>query len=392
MLIPAQYIIVHPHKYFMFTCSSIKYQFFISRINKIYIVYVHVPFIPFILSHVNRIFLLTYNFPMAPFFMSLDNTEYKKLNWKLPHEINLPENYFNRYKTNVPCLDYLFGGKIGGIKPMSSFTFAGEKGAGKTTFLLETLSFLANNNYNVAYISNEETIYSLVEKCRRLNINNVPLVDEKDIDAILFNLVSKKTTIAIIDSLPKLISSSDPKISDLEIVHKITSFTKNPEYNLTIGIVLHLTKDKKSKGDSSIEHDVDANFILRKGEYKIYNELDIREIESTKNRNGNTTTIALKMTEDGYDYISPIADGINTLIPQLTEEKELVKKDGRTENKTKRIIELTKMCQEKDLTMNELEVIFDVSCQTLMNDLTYMENMGLIHKVGKGENTKWKRN
>ena len=77
-------------------------------------------------------------------------------NWNTPENITIPDFMWDRYKTDIPVIDNLMGGQYGGLFKMCSFTIYGEKGAGKTTFLLQLLEQYAQNGLKVAYVSNEE--------------------------------------------------------------------------------------------------------------------------------------------------------------------------------------------------------------------------------------------
>jgi len=217
-------------------------------------------------------------------------------NWNTSDKIDVPEIFFQRHKTNHAPLDELFGGGVGGLLPVSSFTMTGTKGAGKSTFLLQYLAKHAENGARVAYISNEEIIFMLSIACKRLGIDNVPLVNMNDIDRISDELKERQTQIAILDSFPGLVTTKTKRNIPQYVLTKIRELTSDFQNPMSIGTILHLTKAGTFKGSSDICHVVDINLEL------FLTENGRRIIKTSKNRTGYLKELELIMTDKGYDF------------------------------------------------------------------------------------------
>jgi predicted ATP-dependent serine protease len=217
-------------------------------------------------------------------------------NWNTSDKISVPDIFFERHMTGHGPLDELFGGEVGGLLPVSSFTMTGTKGAGKSTFLLQYLAKHAANGVSVAYISNEEIIFMLSMACKRLGIDNVPLVNMNDIDRISDELKERKTQIAILDSFPGLVTTKTKRNIPQYVLTKIRELTSDFQNPLSIGTILHLTKAGTFKGSSDICHVVDINLEL------FLTENGRRIIKTSKNRTGYLKELELIMTDKGYDF------------------------------------------------------------------------------------------
>lgn len=242
---------------------------------------------------------------------------FKHLNWQTAENIKIPDIFFNRFKINHPQIDNLFGGEQGGLMPIVSFTVQGTKGAGKTTFLLQYLSALATQGIRVCYISNEQIIFMLSLMCKRLNITNVPLVNMNDIDAIEEELIKRKVQVAILDSFPGLTTYKVERKKSDYILKKVRDLTSDFQLPMAIGIVLHLTKTGVFRGSSDLVYVTDINIELTVLDDKQ------REIKTTKNRTGETTSIVLPMSSNGYVFS---ANTPETILPNNVLLEIVVKK------------------------------------------------------------------
>ena len=97
-------------------------------------------------------------------------------------DVVIPDLYYQRLKTNVKGIDCAFGG---GFLPGSIFTLTGSPGAGKTTYLLQTLHELGKNDYKVGYASGEECVEMLACTCKRLNVTEINISNETDIKKLI---------------------------------------------------------------------------------------------------------------------------------------------------------------------------------------------------------------
>jgi len=215
-------------------------------------------------------------------------------NFVCASEVEIPEVFNRRIKTGVEDLDAAFGGE--GFLPGSSFTLAGQPGAGKTTMLLQILELLANEGRKVAYISGEEAIYQLAFTSKRLGIKKTKLANLTAIEDIGDAIVKYKFDMVILDSLPAMTSRKKLRGKLLEeyLSNYITNLAKEKE--VVIGVVLHITKGGQYKGSTLLPHSVDANFMLKRNK----EDASVVELEATKNRFGWAGFTAFPITDKGF--------------------------------------------------------------------------------------------
>lgn len=192
-----------------------------------------------------------------------------------------------------------------GIYP-SSFTLTAKAGTGKTTWLLQHQQSIINFYKKISsfkkvprclFITNEMTIEALAGMCERLGIEDVEIAHIFDIDKILAHF--ENYDYIVIDSLPGIrVSGVSKKEEEVEATKRIVQ--KQQETNCRVGIIVHLTKDGKAKGDSKIGHIVDCNLSLHKGTLEYFGvETIIVNVE--KNRNGPSGFVPFHITSKGFD-------------------------------------------------------------------------------------------
>ena len=71
------------------------------------------------------------------------NLDIEKNDFQQVRDIDIPDLFYNRYKTGIEVLDDLFED---GILPGSSFTVTAAAGTGKTRFLLQLLEAMTNKD------------------------------------------------------------------------------------------------------------------------------------------------------------------------------------------------------------------------------------------------------
>ncbi|HEX13411.1 MAG TPA: AAA family ATPase, partial [Desulfurella acetivorans] len=168
-------------------------------------------------------------------------------------EIDLKETI--NYKTNYKQIDDFLGGGFvsGGV-----YLVAGSPGIGKSTLLLQLSKYLLENNHNVLYISAEESANQLSLKANRLN-SKIQVLESNDLDEIIFAL-NQDFDIFIIDSIHTIYSNDvDSYVGSINQVRlcaqKLIETAK--EYNKTLIIVSHITKEGIIAGPKALEHLVD---------------------------------------------------------------------------------------------------------------------------------------
>lgn len=252
--------------------------------------------------------------------------EASSLNGKTAGQINIPDYYFNRFVTDVPVFDNLFGGL--GWLPGSVATVSAVKGGGKTTFLLTLLQKYADQGYKVAYASAEEDVVQIAFNCKRIGVSDVPLYNFDCVEDVIKMATTEKLDLLIVDSLQKFCKRAAAQVTATESIIK---FAKSSL--CSIGIVLHSTKTGAAKGNSSIDHDVDVNIKIGIGDADLYGDLSARVFTSSKNRFGQTVDdgqIVLRLGAKGFDLKNPIADGSVFVTPataiSATDKKVMEKK------------------------------------------------------------------
>lgn len=284
-------------------------------------------------------------------------------------EIVIPDVFNRRFKTGVADLDIALGGD--GFVPGSTFTLAGEPGAGKTTLLLQVLELLEKSGKSTAYISGEESIYQLAFAAKRLQLQHVSIANMTCIEDIFDSVKENGFGMIIIDSLPSM-RSRDEDLSGKALEEYLANYitSKAKEYEVVVGIVLHITKQGKYKGSTLLPHSVDANIMLRKSD----EDHSVREIEVVKNRFGSAGFTAFPMTEVGFVFESMEVSDEDA--PKVSKAKKLSDEVVAFVNKHGSITpaEVAKICG-------------DVSkVQKLMKDLV---NAGLLRKEGRAAETIW---
>lgn len=282
--------------------------------------------------------------------------------------VEIPESFYNRFKTGIDDLDLAFGGE--GFLPGMSFTLAGTPGCGKTTMLLQTLELLEKSGKKTAYISAEETIYQLAFTSKRLNLTNIRVANMNVIEDIFDEVKANKFDIVILDSLPALRSRQGLSRMALEVYLSNYITTKAKELNVVVGVILHCTKSGNYKGSTLFPHSVDANFMMRRSA----EEESWREIESTKNRYGQTGVVIFPMSPNGFDF------------QKVEIEEEVATKKSKTALWGEKIIDFMELHKTIN-PIQALEILEDPSAvQRIMKELT---NVGIVKREGRGINTVW---
>ncbi len=261
-------------------------------------------------------------------------------------ELNGPAAEFLRIETKISEFDRVLGG---GLVRASVVLIGGDPGIGKSTLLLQTAFSLAANQTRIIYITGEESIDQVRLRARRLfgnlnsdekspansqknqDFNQIKLASSTNVAEIIGTLreeVKKstykkenqdlataekssknpsKTTesqpiVVIIDSIQTMfldqLSSAPGTVSQVRAcAAELTNFAKN--YNLTLLIVSHVTKDGQIAGPKVLEHMVDT-VLYFEGE----KDLNFRILRAIKNRFGAANEIGVfEMNETGLSEV-----------------------------------------------------------------------------------------
>ena len=289
-------------------------------------------------------------------------------------DVQIPDIYYRRLKTGVKGIDCAFGG---GFLPGSIFTLTGNPGAGKTTYLLQTLHELGKKGYKVGYASGEECVEMLACSCKRLSVTEINISNETNIKELIEH--TKELDMLIIDSFASL--TSNIKSSRQHEKHCVQELCKAAKANeCTIGIVLHISKTGQYKGGTVIPHSVDVVAHLHRD--LIDGQPDnFVSLQVNKNRFGPTGEMQLLMTSKGYDF---------NYKPAAT-PKGQVNAQAATPKNTKKQKEVALLLKQDKINVTQAHKLLKCNkerCQYLLNQLA---REGKLDKVGRGTRAVYKR-
>lgn len=245
-----------------------------------------------------------------------------------------------RVKSGLAEFDRVLGG---GAVPGSVVLIGGEPGIGKSTILLQILSYFAKN-HDCVYISGEESADQICLRAERLGLakSNVKLACETNIDAIINTLKKQNVDFLVVDSIQtlcsKTIDSIPGTVNQLRTcTFSLINFAKTT--NTTVFLVGHVTKDGVIAGPKILEHMVDSVLyfegergntcrILRtvKNRYGSCDELGIFEMSQTGLINIENPS-SLFLSDRSQDVPGTVTfAGIEGTRPILVEVQALVSK------------------------------------------------------------------
>ncbi len=164
-----------------------------------------------------------------------------------------------RFPTGLEELDRVLGGGIvqGGV-----VLLGGDPGIGKSTLLLQALSYMSVHQ-QVLYVSGEESAQQVSLRAKRLalNVNAVNLLAEIQLEKIQSVLAERKPAIAVIDSIQTVYSealqSAPGSVAQVrECAAQLTRLAKSS--GTCIILVGHVTKEGALAGPRVLEHMVDT--------------------------------------------------------------------------------------------------------------------------------------
>jgi DNA repair protein RadA/Sms len=182
-----------------------------------------------------------------------------------------------RLPSGFPIFDRVFNG---GFLQSSVYLIHASRGAGKTTFLLQTCSHLVSLGKSVIFFSFDEGETGIKKKCQEYSLNdNLPhFVCENGPGIIEHTLVEYKPEFVVIDSLQSLAKYKANEVTG--ILYRISKEARERKFALVI--VGEERKDQADYlGSASIGHIVDVQVKMALG-------LDEEVIISTPNKNRDT--------------------------------------------------------------------------------------------------------
>ena len=191
----------------------------------------------------------------------------------------------------------------GGIVPGSIVLIGGDPGIGKSTLMLQVAKEVAKQN-TVLYASGEESALQIKMRANRItgdegsDAEELYLVTETNLDAVLSHVDAVKPGLLIIDSIQTMVmdglSSSAGSVTQVrECASRLRVLAKSRA--IAIFLIGHVTKEGMIAGPRVLEHIVDTVLHLEGDRFQSY-----RLLRSMKNRFGPTSEVGVfEMREKG---------------------------------------------------------------------------------------------
>jgi len=200
----------------------------------------------------------------------------------------------------------------GGIVPGSIVLVGGDPGIGKSTLMLQMAMQMAVD-HRVLYVSGEESEQQIKMRASRLarrldgqqsgvpnlkQANDLFLVTETNLDAILTHVQSINPRLLVIDSIqtvyrPEMDSSAGSISQVRESASRLRELAKTS--GIAVFVIGHVTKQGIIAGPRVLEHIVDTVLYLEGDQFQVY-----RLLRSVKNRFGATSEVGVfEMQERG---------------------------------------------------------------------------------------------
>lgn len=207
-----------------------------------------------------------------------------------------------RISTDMAELNRVLGG---GIVEGSLILIGGDPGIGKSTLLLQTARNISSDGKQVIYVSGEESAHQISLRAKRIGdfSDNMRILTETDLDAIVEILRREKPAVAVIDSIQTMVNEDGRgaagSISQVRAsTAKLMQLAKSE--NIAVFIVGHVTKEGTVAGPRVLEHMVDCVLYFEGDRHASY-----RIIRAVKNRFGSTDEIGVfEMKSQGLNEVS----------------------------------------------------------------------------------------
>ena len=192
----------------------------------------------------------------------------------------------------------------GGIVPGSLLLIGGDPGIGKSTLLLQVSAQLANHNYDVLYISGEESVKQTKLRAVRLGVtsDHLYVYSETDMGMIEQAINDMNPNFVIIDSIQSVfhpdVTPAPGSVSQVrECTAELMRLAKTK--GIAIFIVGHVTKEGNIAGPRLLEHMVDTVLYFEGERHHTY-----RILRAVKNRFGSTNEMGIfEMKEEGLEEV-----------------------------------------------------------------------------------------
>ena len=206
-----------------------------------------------------------------------------------------------RLRSGFDEFDRVLGG---GFLPGSSILIGGHPGAGKSTLLLQTLCRLAAQQ-PALYVTGEESPEQIALRANRLGLptDQLQLMAETDVDAILASVEALKPRVLVVDSIQVVhsesLTSAPGSVSQVrDCAAQLTRYAK--QTGIVLILVGHVTKDGSLAGPKVLEHMIDCSILLE-GDH----DSRFRTLRGQKNRFGAVNELGIfAMTDAGMREVT----------------------------------------------------------------------------------------
>lgn len=171
-----------------------------------------------------------------------------------------------RIATGISEFDRVMGG---GLVPSGVTLLAGSPGVGKSSCALAVASAVANQGYNVLYVTGEETAEQVAARAVRIGATDTEgklgeslyLLAEGNLQNIIGEIARIQPTLFILDSLQTIASSdTESRVGSMtqvtEVATDLTSLAKR--LNIPAILIGQITKNDDIAGPKFVEHLVDT--------------------------------------------------------------------------------------------------------------------------------------
>ena len=202
-----------------------------------------------------------------------------------------------RTSSGIEEFDRVLGG---GIVAGSLVLIGGAPGIGKSTLIIQVADKLSKSNTRVLYVSGEESERQIKMRGERLGLNaeNLFLLPETNLEAILSEVEKLQPDAIIVDSIQTVFSpsveSAPGSVSQVrEVAGQFMIFAKAT--GTPVFLIGHVTKEGSIAGPKALEHIVDTVLYFEGDRHHNH-----RIIRATKNRFGAANEIGIfEMTGEG---------------------------------------------------------------------------------------------
>lgn len=181
----------------------------------------------------------------------------------------------------------------GGIVPGSLVLISGDPGIGKSTLLLQMAAMVAQTSGKVLYASGEESDRQIKMRAARLGLeaDDLYVVTETDLDAIIDYILQLEPSILVIDSIQTMylseLESSPGSVNQIRsCASRLQEVAKST--GVAAFLVGHVTKEGIIAGPRVLEHIVDTVLYLEGDRFHTY-----RLLRAVKNRFGATSEVGV---------------------------------------------------------------------------------------------------